>query len=51
MSQLVEDISDTVRWEAILRAEKSERPDAVFHDPFVRCLDVERGKQIVGRLH
>jgi O-methyltransferase involved in polyketide biosynthesis len=33
MKQLVENISDTARWVAIFRAEESERPDAVFHDP------------------
>jgi Leucine carboxyl methyltransferase. len=38
MNQLVENISDTARWVAIFRAEESERPDAVFHDPFARRL-------------
>ena len=46
MSQLVENISDTARWVAIFRAEESERPDAVFDDPFARRLAREKGEQI-----
>src|SRR5580765_3915961 len=39
-------ISDTARWVAIYRALESERPDALFHDPFARQLAGERGARI-----
>ncbi len=39
-------ISDTARWVAIYRALESERPDALFHDPFARRLAGERGARI-----
>ena len=50
MKQLVENISDTARWVAIFRAEESERPDAVFHDPFARRLAGEKGVQIANAI-
>lgn len=50
MSQLVENISDTARWVAIFRAEESERPDAVFHDPFARRLAGAKGEQIANAI-
>lgn len=50
MSQLVENISDTARWVAIFRAEESERPDAVFNDPFARRLAGEKGEQIANAI-
>lgn len=50
MSQLVENISDTARWVAIFRAEESERPDAVFHDPFARRLAGDKGLQIANAI-
>ena len=50
MNQLVENISDTARWVAIFRAEESERPDAVFHDPFARRLAGEKGEQIANAI-
>ena len=50
MSQLVENISDTARWVAFFRAEESERPDAVFHDPFARRLAGEKGEQIANAI-
>ena len=50
MSQLVENISDTARWVAIFRAEESERPDAVFHDPFARKLAGVKGEQIANAI-
>src|SRR5262250_2809324 len=46
MEPLVENISDTAKWVAFFRAEESERPDAVFHDPFARKLAGEKGEQI-----
>jgi methyltransferase (TIGR00027 family) len=43
---LIEDVSDTARWTAFHRALESERPDALFRDPFARRLAGERGKRI-----
>lgn len=43
---LIRDISDTARWAAIYRAWETERPDALFRDPFARRLAGERGEQI-----
>ncbi len=43
---LIRNISDTARWVAVYRARESERPDAVFRDPFARRLAGERGEQI-----
>jgi len=34
----IEHVSDTARWVALYRAMESERPDAIFHDPFARQL-------------
>jgi methyltransferase (TIGR00027 family) len=48
MSKLIENISDTAKWVAIFRAEESERPDAVFHDPFARRLAGEKGNEIAN---
>ena len=50
MSSLVANISDTAKWVAIFRAEESERPDAVFHDPFARKLAGEKGEQIANAI-
>ncbi len=38
------DVSDTARWVAYYRALESERPDALFRDPFARRLAGERGR-------
>jgi methyltransferase (TIGR00027 family) len=46
----IHNISDTALWVAIFRAEESERPDAVFHDPFARRLAGEKGEQIAGAI-
>jgi methyltransferase (TIGR00027 family) len=43
---LIEDVSDTARWVAYIRALESERPDALFRDPFARQLAGERGRRI-----
>src|SRR5947209_5000323 len=43
---LIRDISDTARWVAVYRAQETERPDAVFWDPFARALAGERGEKI-----
>jgi len=50
MKSLVENISDTARWVAIFRAEETERPDAVFKDPYARKLAGEKGEQIANTI-
>ena len=50
MGRLIQNISDTARWVAFFRAEESERPDAVFHDPFARRLTGEKGEQIANSI-
>ena len=46
----IEHVSDTARWVAVYRAWESERPDAIFRDPFARRLAGERGERIVTEL-
>lgn len=46
----VRNISDTARWVAYFRARETERPDAVFRDPFAKRLAGERGFQIANTL-
>ena len=46
----IEHISDTARWVAVYRAMETERPDAIFHDPFARRLAGEKGERIVDTL-
>lgn len=43
-------VSDTALWVAIYRAMESERPDAIFNDPFARRLGGERGEAIVSHM-
>ena len=43
---LIRNISDTALWVAVYRARETDRPDAVFRDPFARRLAGERGEQI-----
>ncbi len=43
-------ISDTARWVAFYRAMESERPDALFRDPFARRLAGAEGERIVQEL-
>ena len=45
---LIRDISDTARWVAYYRARETDRPDAVFRDPYARALAGERGEQIAN---
>src|SRR5471030_1487348 len=47
---LMRNISDTARWVATYRADESERPDAVFKDPFARRLAGDLGAQIVAQI-
>ncbi|MFZ0819438.1 MAG: SAM-dependent methyltransferase [Candidatus Acidiferrales bacterium] len=43
---LIRNISDTARWVAAYRAHETERPDAVFSDPYARRLAGDRGEEI-----
>jgi methyltransferase (TIGR00027 family) len=42
----IQHISDTARWSAVFRARESERPNALFRDPYARRLAGDRGEQI-----
>lgn len=43
-------VSDTARWVAIYRAMETERPDAIFKDPYARRLAGAQGQEIVDTL-
>jgi methyltransferase (TIGR00027 family) len=43
----IENVSDTARWVAVYRAMETERPDALFRDPWARRLAGEKGEAIV----
>jgi methyltransferase (TIGR00027 family) len=43
----IRDVSDTALWVAVYRAMESERPDAIFRDPYARRLAGPRGEAIV----
>lgn len=47
---LIRNVSDTALWVAMYRALESERPDALFQDPYARELAGERGREIVEHL-
>jgi len=40
-------VSDTARWVAMYRAMETDRPDALFRDPYARRLAGEKGAEIV----
>lgn len=44
--RLIRNVSDTALWVAAYRAQETERPDALFSDPFARKLAGERGQKI-----
>lgn len=50
MPGLISSVSDTARWVATYRAMETERPDAIFRDPFARRLAGEKGEAIVRGL-
>lgn len=50
MDSQIKDVSDTAFWIASLRAQESERPDALFKDPFAGRLAAERGKRIADAM-
>ena len=47
MNLPLEHVSDTARWVAVYRAMETERPDALFRDPYARRLAGRRGEEIV----
>ena len=47
---LIQNVSDTALWVAAYRASESERPDALFTDPYARRLAGDRGQNIVDAL-
>lgn len=49
-SSLVRNISDTARWVAHFRALETQRPDALFRDPYAERLAGERGFSIANNL-
>lgn len=49
-SNAIRNVSDTALWVAIYRAMESERPDAIFRDPYARRLGGERGETIVRQM-
>jgi len=50
MSSPISHVSDTAHWVAMYRAMESERPDALFHDPYARRLAGPQGEQIIRSL-
>jgi len=51
MNDPIRNVSDTALWVAMYRAAESERPDAIFRDPFARRLAGERGVAIAKSVH
>jgi len=43
-------VADTAKWVAMYRAIESERPDALFRDPYARRLAGARGEEILGSM-
>lgn len=50
VDRVVRNIADTARWVAHFRALESQRPDALFVDPYAARLAGERGSQIAETL-
>jgi methyltransferase (TIGR00027 family) len=50
ISTQIENISDTARWVAVYRAMETERPDAIFRDPYAARLAGDRGRAIVDAM-
>lgn len=46
----LQNISDTARWVATYRAMETDRPDALFRDPFARQLAGSQGQEIVDTM-
>jgi methyltransferase (TIGR00027 family) len=49
-SNPISSVSDTARWVAMYRAMESDRPDALFRDPFARRLAGAAGEQILASM-
>jgi len=49
-SPILRDITDTALWAAMVRAGETDRPDALFRDPYARLLAGERGEEILRRI-
>lgn len=47
---LITGVADTARWVAVYRAMESERPDALFRDPYARRLAGRQGEAIVASM-
>lgn len=47
---IVRNISDTARWAAVFRARETQRPDALFRDPYAERLAGKRGVEIANTL-
>ena len=47
---VISHVSDTALWVAIYRAMESERPDAIFKDPYARRMGGARGEAIVRHM-
>ena len=47
---IVRNISDTARWAAVFRSNETERPDAIFRDPFASRLAGSLGVDIANTL-
>jgi methyltransferase (TIGR00027 family) len=47
---MIENVSDTAKWVAVYRAMETERPDAIFRDPFAARLAGEKGESIVDSI-
>jgi methyltransferase (TIGR00027 family) len=47
---VVRNISDTARWAAYFRAQETERPDALFRDPYAERLAGQHGVDIANTL-
>lgn len=48
--RLIRNVSDTARWVAAYRARETERPNALFRDPYARRLAGDRGEQIASTI-
>ena len=49
-ASIITHVSDTARWVAVYRALETERPDAIFRDPFARRLAGARGAAIANAM-
>lgn len=50
MTSPITHVSDTAHWVAMYRAMESERPDALFHDPYARRLAGPQGDRILQQM-